>query len=299
MQNIQKTRLNVDIAGAISEFLSVIKGFRLKKDIYKIVFRGKGLEFESYRDFVPDDDAQLIDWKASSRSQKLLVKQYKEERDLKVFFLVDVGDNMVFGSTNRLKCEYVAELVSSFSKLIMEANDRVGFFLFSEGVKHFIPPKRGEKHFHFFVDLLTNPKTYGGITNIDLALDFAMRYLDKSVHSVILISDFLRVSQQTEKKLGLLSNMFETIVIRVRDPLDFTLPDINQEIILQSPNTQEQVIINPGVAKSAYEKYAREQSKLVEQMFKKSEADYIDLFTNRGFSIPLAMFLKERLLNKK
>jgi len=294
----QKVRLNVDIAGAISEFLSVMKEFRLKRDIYKIIFRGKGLEFESYRDFAPDEDASFIDWKASSRAQKLLVKQYKEERDLKIFFLIDVGNNMVFGSGSKLKCEYVTEMVAAFSKLIMEANDRVGFFLFSDKLKHFIQAKSGERHFHFFIDILTNPETYGGVTNIDESLDYCMRYLDKSVSSVILVSDFLRVSYETEKKLGLLSNMFETIAIRVRDPLDFTMPDVNQEIVLENPSTREQVIVNPRVAKGAYERYAQEQAKFVEKMFNKSQADHLDLFTNRNFAIPLAMFLKQRIDKK-
>lgn len=294
----QKFRLNVDVPTAISEFLAVIKEFRLKKDFYKIIFRGKGLEFESYRDFAPDDDASSIDWKASSRTQKLLVKQYLEERDLKVFFLIDIGNNMVFGSTNKLKCEYNTELVAALSKLIMEAGDRVGFFLFSDTVKHFIQPKRGDRHFQFFIDILTHPETYGGITNIDSALDFAMQYLNKSVSSVIIISDFLRVSMQTEKKLTFLSNMFETLVIRVRDPLDFTLPDVDQEIVLENPLTHEQVIVNPKVAKASYETYAREQAKFVEEMFKKSGADYLDLVTAKSFAIPLAMFLKERIEKK-
>lgn len=296
MPNITKQKyLNVDVPSSISEFLAVMNEFRLKKDIYRILFRGKGLEFESYRDFSPDDDAGDIDWKASSRAQKLLIKQYKEERNLKIMFLIDVGNNMVFGSTEKIKCEFIVELVAAFSKLIMESSDRVGFFLFSDEVKHFIPPERGEKHFQFFVDLLSKTENYGGVTNLDKSLDFAMRYLDKSIDSVILISDFLKVTRETEKKLNFLSHAFETVIIRVRDPLDLTLPDVNKEIVLESPLTGEQVIVNPQVAKKTYEKYAREQARIVEEMFKKSEADYLDLTTEKSFAVPLAMFLKERI----
>jgi len=296
---IQKTvRLNTNIPAAISEFKAIIKEFRLKQDIYRILFRGKGLEFESFRDFTQDDDASDIDWKTSSRAQKLLVKQYKEERDLKIFFLIDVGDNMIFGSQDKLKCEFNVELVSALAKLIMELNDRVGFFLFSDKVKHYIAPRSGEKHFQFFVDLLTNVKTYGGVTNIDHALDYAMRYLDKSVDSVILISDFLKVSRDTEKRIIMLANQFETVLIRVRDPLDLTLPMVEGEIYLENPLSGEQVIVNPKVARAEYEKYAREQSEIVERIFKKSQADYLDLITGRSFAIPLAMFLKERIEKK-
>ena len=88
-------KLNVDIAGAIAKLDAMLKEFNLKQDIFKIMFRGKGLEFDGYRDFSPDDDAQDIDWKASSRSGRTIVKRYKEETDLKIMFLVDVGDKIL------------------------------------------------------------------------------------------------------------------------------------------------------------------------------------------------------------
>jgi len=293
-----KTTLNVNVADAITEFKAVMKEFRLRKDIYRIIFRGKGLEFESYRTFSPDDDASDIDWKASSRAQQLLVKQYKEERDLKIMFLVDVGSNMIFGSEEKLKCEYVTELVAAFAKIILENNDRVGLYLFSDRVKQFITPKLGERHFQFMIDLLSNPKTYGGMTQIDLAIDYAMKYLTNSINSVILISDFLRVTKETEKAIDLLSQRFETVIIRVKDILDLTLPDVEGEIIVESPASGQQIVVNPKVAKASYEKYAYEQSKAVEEIFKKSQADYLDLVTNKSFAVPLALFLKERLERK-
>ena len=295
MFNMAERRLNVDIASAITEFKAIMKEFKLRRDIYKILFRGKGLEFEAYRDFSPDDDAGYIDWKASSRAQKLLVKQYKEERDLKIMFLIDVGSNMVLGSGQRLKCEYVTELVAAFSKLIMESNDRVGVILFSDSMKHYIPPKGGEKHFQFLMDLLTNADTYGGVTDLDGSLDYATRFLDRSINSVILISDFLRITPDTEKRINLLSHEYETLLIRVKDPLDFTMPAVEGEVVLENPLTHEQIVVNPRVARAAYERYAYEQSKYVSEMFKKTEADFMDLVTTKSFAIPLALFLKERL----
>lgn len=289
-----KKRLDVDIAGAISEFQSIMKEFRLKRDIYKIIFRGKGLEFEAFRDYAPDDDASNIDWKASSRAQKLLVKQYKEERDMKIMFIIDVSNNMVFGSGKKLKCEFVAEVAAAMAKVIMDANDQVGFFFFSNKVKHFLDTRIGEKHFQLFVDMLTDAKNYGGVSNIDMALDYALDYFTPSINSVIFISDFLNVTKNTEKKLTLLSNKFETILLRVRDILDITLPDVDREIIVENPQTGDQVVVNPKVAKSSYENYAWQQSKIVEAMFKKSQADYLDLVTNKSFAEPLAVFLKER-----
>lgn len=294
----KKRQLNVDIATAISEFEAIVKEFNLKRDIYQIIFRGKGLEFEAYRDFSPDDDAVNIDWKVSSRAQKLLVKQYKEERDLKIMFIIDVGSNMVFGSTPRIKCEYATHVAAAFSDIIIKANDRVGFFLFSDKIKKYVDCKGGKKQFYLFIDMLSNGLNYGGDTNLDYALDYAMDYFDNSIFSVVIISDFLNVTNETEKKLTLLANRFETIAIRIRDPLDFSLPDVEGEVILEDPSTNQQVIVNPKIAKKVYEIYAANQSKMIEEIFKKSSLDYVDLFTNKPFAEPLAVFFKERLLNK-
>ena len=294
----QDKKLNVDIPGSITELGAMLKEFRLKKIIYKRFFRGKGLEFETYRTFSPDDDANLIDWKTSSRAQKLLVKQYKEERNLKVMFIIDVGENMVFGSTDKLKCEFVTEFVAAFSMVMLQDNDRIGFFLFSEDIKHFVDCKAGEKQFQIFMDILSKGSNYGGVTNIDKALDFALDYFDNSIDAVVLVSDFLRVTTKTEKKLSLLANRFETLVIRVRDSLDITLPDMEGEVVLENPVNHEQAIVNPRVAKKTYQEYALKQAKFVEEIFKKSALDYLDLITNKSFVIPLAIFLKKRLDRK-
>ena len=125
-------KLNIDIAGAISEFDAAAKEFELKEKIYKILFRGKGLEFESYREYSPEDDAEEIDWKASMRGGKILVKRYIEERDLGIVFMIDVSENMVLGSHEKLKCEYAAELIGALAHLILNSNDKIGFMFFSD-----------------------------------------------------------------------------------------------------------------------------------------------------------------------
>ena len=288
-------KLNVDVAGSISDLQSMLKEFRLKQKIYRLFFRGKGLEFDGYRDFASDDDASRIDWKASLRAQKLLTKQYKEERDLKIMFVIDVGDNMVFGSTEKIKCEFITELVAAFSMVMLSENDQIGFVLFSDSIKQFVQYAGGEKQLQIFVNSLSYGENYGGLTDIDSALDFLVKTFDSSVSAVVLVSDFLRVSGETKKKLNLLANKFETIIIRVRDPLDITLPDIDGEIILEDIETRGQVIVNPSIAKKNYEINALQQGELVEDIFKKTSVDYLDLITDKSFVIPLSIFLKERL----
>ena len=111
-------KLNLDIAGAVSELEMVMKKVLPRNIMWRVIW-GRGLEFDGYRDYSVTDDAVNIDWKATVRAGKTLVKKYIEERDLKFMFFIDVSDNMVFGSTEKLKCEYCAELVAALSHLIL------------------------------------------------------------------------------------------------------------------------------------------------------------------------------------
>ena len=84
--------LHIDVPGSVSAFEAAAHYFELRTKLYRVLFRGKGLEFERYRGYAPDDDAGLIDWGASLRSQRLLVRQYREEKDLNIMFLINVSD---------------------------------------------------------------------------------------------------------------------------------------------------------------------------------------------------------------
>ena len=99
---------------------------------YKTQIRGKGLEFSNFREYVPTDDASLIDWKTSVRVNKPVIKEFIDERNIDVFFLVDVSSSMVFGSTEKLKNEYVSELVSTMAYAILNVGDSLGYAFFSD-----------------------------------------------------------------------------------------------------------------------------------------------------------------------
>src|SRR3989344_458525 len=152
----KKRSLNVDVGTSIAAFQAVMKEFLLKHKLYKILLRGKGLEFESYRTYSADDDASTIDWKASKRANSLLVKQFRDERNLKIMFVIDTGANMVFGSSKKLKCEYAAEVFTSFAYLILSSGDRVGCLLFKDEVEEYVKPGSGRRHFFRLIDNITN-----------------------------------------------------------------------------------------------------------------------------------------------
>lgn len=288
-------KLNLDVAESVSELESLLKKVLPRNIMYQVLL-GRGLEFDGYREYNQSDDASNIDWKASVRGKNLLVRKYIEERDLKFMFLIDVSDNMVFGSTDKLKCEYAAELASAVSHLILGTGDRVGYVLYNNKIVHFGIPSLGTKQFDIFVNHLSNASNYNGISDLNSVLDILLQTLDKSISMVFIISDFINVDETYKKNLESLSGLFETTAIVIRDPLDRTLPDIDKEIVIQDPKTGERLLINPKIAKNSYELNSKKQLDSVKEMFVDVGIDFLELSTDKSFTLDFVNFLKTRII---
>lgn len=113
---------------------------------YHSVFKGRGMEFEEVRPYVPGDDVRTIDWNVTARVGAPYVKRYVEERELTVMLLVDVSGSQDFGSAERTKRESAAMLSALIAFSAIYNSDKVGLLLFAGGVEEYIPPRKGQKH---------------------------------------------------------------------------------------------------------------------------------------------------------
>ncbi len=259
---------------------------------YKSGFRGKGLEFSNYRQYLPDDDAILIDWKATLRSDKVLIKEYVEERNLDIFFLFDVSDSMIFGSQDKLKHEYAAEVIASIAHAVIESGDNIGFALFTDKVIKEVPIENGISQYYVLTKTLVNPNFYGGSFDFDNVAGYILNKLSKD-SILIIVSDFIGLKQTWVKKLEYLCGRFKVIGIMVRDPRDRTLPEMEgQQVVLEDPYTNEQISVDSGLLKYAYETEVKLQEKRIEQAFVDNHSPFLALDTSRDFTKPLMNFFR-------
>jgi len=113
---------------------------------YHSVFKGRGMEFEEVRPYVPGDDVRTIDWNVTARIGEPYVKRYVEERELTVVLLVDVSASQDFGSGERSKREAAVELSALLAFSAIQNNDKIGLLLFHGAADAYIPPRKGQKH---------------------------------------------------------------------------------------------------------------------------------------------------------
>lgn len=294
-----KGKFSINFPKAISEFENAMHKFPVKKILYKIIFRGKGLEFDSYRIFGPEDDAVLIDWKASLRANEILAKKYIEERDLNIYFLVDISNSMLFGSGKQLKSEYAAEVIAALSHLIIGAGDKIGLVMFNDNIVKILHPANSKNQFALLTKFLSDPTLYGGGFEIDKAIEYVLQTVKTPYTIFIIVSDFIRTKKENMKNLRLIGSRFETLAIMIRDQLDENLPKTKYQFSIQDPYSGRQIILDPEIAAERYRKNVIRQKGLIKEMLKKSNIDLLELTTDKHFIIPVSNFLKKRAIGSR
>ncbi|MEK6856604.1 MAG: DUF58 domain-containing protein, partial [Nanoarchaeota archaeon] len=232
---------------------------------YQTAFRGSGLEFYGFRKYTPDDDASKIDWKASTRANDLLIREYIEERNLSVFFLLDASSTMLFGTRNKIKAQYAAELVASMSFAIIHSSDSVGLGMFNKTlVKNFLPAS-GERQYYNILTNLVNLNLYENGFDLAKPIKYYTEVLPRG-SLFFIVSDFIGLKgDDWIKALKVACRKLDVVGIMIRDVRDRLLPDEYGEIVLESPEDDRKKIVNPAAIKHAYESYVkREEERIVE-----------------------------------
>src|SRR5947207_4807476 len=153
------------------------------------IFKGRGVEFEEVRPYVPGDEVRTIDWNVTARLGAPYVKRFVEERELTVLLVVDVSRSMRFGTAGAEKRELAAELCALLGFAAVGNNDRVGLVLTGQKVEHFVPPARGRTHLLRMLRDVLGARPSPGVGGLTEAARFVLRTAHRR-SLVFWISDF-------------------------------------------------------------------------------------------------------------
>ncbi len=260
---------------------------------YRSFFKGKGLDFEGYRKYFLEDDSKDIDWKASLRSPDLLMKIMNEERNLRIFFLFDVSDSMLFASVDKLKCEYGAETIASLCFAVLRAGDSVGLLMFSDRIVNILPIKSGVAHYYEIIKSLSNPKFYGGKFDFTRALKFLNSYLPKN-SVVIVVSDFIGLDKSWMTHFKIATRKFDFLLtIMIRDPVDNSFPLDSGQAVIEDPFSSDKLVIDTNLIKKEYDDSSRKIKEGIISEFSKLKCGTVELVTNEPFEKKLLRFFME------
>jgi uncharacterized protein (DUF58 family) len=250
-----------------------------------------GVEFAGYRQYTPNDDAKFIDWKASLRANKTLIKELEVERSQNILFLFDVSDSMLFTTTKKLKCEYAAEVIASISFAVGRTGDNVGLAMFTDKVIKKIQPQMGKNQYYKIVKILSNPENYGGNFDLENSIKQAASFLNRRC-TIIIISDFVGIKDTWKRYFELLSQDFSLIGIMIRDPIDNEFPKGVGHVIMQDPFSGEKLYIDSNKFGERYMQNVNKEKHQLNDIFNKIGSPMIELCTDEDYFEKLIRFFK-------
>ncbi len=259
---------------------------------YGSVFRGRGMEFNEVREYMPGDEIRTIDWNVTARTGTPYVKRFVEERELTVMFVVDLSASGAFGSVRKLKNEVAAEFCSLLAFSAVKNNDKVGLIVFTDQIEMYIPPKKGTQHVLRVIRELLNFRPRQVRTDIEGALDFLGK-VTKKRSVVFLVSDFQ--AEGFEKPMRVIGKRHDLIAVTVVDPREVRFPNVGL-VELEDAETGEIVLVDTGSAgiRKRYERLGREQSARFRELFSSMGVDQIEVMTDRDYVPNLVRFFRTR-----
>ena len=202
--------------------------------------RGRGLDFDELRRYQPGDDLRHLDWRASLRTGKPVVRTFTEERDRPALILVDQRMSMFFGSSRSFKSAIAAELGALAAWMVFNAGDRVGGLVFNDQGIDSIAPLRSRKRVEMLCSkiALQNQQLNSALPDCEDA-DQLDKVLQRCLavaghdHLICLISDFAGAGPRTLQLLRQLAVHNDVIAMQVYDPLALNLPDNARLLVTQ------------------------------------------------------------------
>jgi len=211
---------------------SVLAGTRASK------LRGRGLNFEELRAYLPGDDIRNIDWKVTARTGKPHTRIYTEERDRSALMLVDQRLNMFFGSRRRTKSAAAAEVAAGSAWRVLSVGDRPGGLIFGDSHIEHVHPHRSESRVLEFLNRVVTANqalsAQSGATANPSQLNKALKLAASAVtHDslIVLISDLYGADDTTAHLMSRLAEHNDVLVVFIFDPLETDLPDAGRLVV--------------------------------------------------------------------
>jgi len=259
---------------------------------YLSVFKGRGMEFDSVREYVPGDEIRSIDWNVTARTGAPYVKKFCEERELTIMMAIDISASGAFGSLRLSKMDTAAEVAAVLMFSALKNHDKVGMVLFADDVVKYIPPRKGRGNVLRLIRDLLSTEPIKAPTNTSKALEFIGR-VQRRKCVVFLMSDFL--GNDCSQALAIANQRHDVVAVTLSDPREKTLPDVGF-LTLRDAETDEVIELDtrhPKVRELFAQTAARRDTQLVSGL-RRAGVDRLDIQTDRSYALSLQKFFRMR-----
>jgi uncharacterized protein (DUF58 family) len=265
----------------------------LLSGMHRSPYFGQSVEFLQHRQYAPGDDLRHVDWKVWAKQDRLYVKQFEEDTNMRCTLLVDVSASMQYGNGPLSKYEYAATVATSLAYLLLKQHDTVSCIAFDEAIRTRTPLRSTEAHLKSIVAALdaSDPqnKTDAGAILREVAEVSPRRGM------VTVVSDLLGDVESTLRGLRLLRQRgHDVLVLHVMDDdeLDFPFEGPTRFEGLELP---EHLTCNPRALREGYMAALEQFLTRLRRGCAKDAIDYALIRTSEPLDAALAAFLCRRV----
>lgn len=259
----------------------------LRHGLHRSPFHGYSAEFSQYRHYRPGDDLKHVDWKAFGRTGRLFTRQFRETTNLSSLFVFDVSQSMDFGG----KFALAQAAAATLGTLVIDQGDAAGLLAARENGTTLLGPRSGHQHLRQFLAGVARLKPEGtvsiaeGLTRAGVIL--------KRRGLVVAVSDFYEDAEALIRLRRLARMGHEVVVVQVLAAEEVGLT-VDGPVELVDAETGRSVVVQPSVARAAYEQRVAAWLADFERAVRREGIDYLRLVTGQSLPAALRRFLVRR-----
>jgi uncharacterized protein (DUF58 family) len=269
----------------------VVEGFL--SGMHRSPYFGQSIEFRQHREYVPGDDLRHVDWKVWARQDRLYVKQYEEDTNLRCQVLLDVSASMQYGQGVFNKYEYACTLAASLAYLVLRQQDAVGVTTFDDKIRVQVPVRSKRTHLQSIIDTfaVTQPRDktnmYGVLRGVAEA--------SPQRGMVVVCSDMLADVDGMLRGLRLLRQRgHDVLVFHIMDDDELDFP-FSGPMRFEGLEVDAHLNCNPRALREGYLEALQEFLNQVRRSCAQQVIDYALIRTSDPLDAALATYLSNRL----
>ena len=268
----------------------IVEGYIIGQ--HRSPYHGFSVEFAEHRGYEPGDEVRHIDWRLFGKTNRLYIKRYEEETNLRAHLILDTSKSMAYKSGGVSKLEYGSYLLAALSYLMIRQQDAAGVVLFDKNIRSFIPPKSISSHLNTLLNAL-DIDSPGEDTKIEPVLhEMAERIKKRGL--VIIISDLFDDPENIMNGLKHFRHSKQEVIlfhILDRNELEF---DFNTRTKFLDMESGEEIVTEPWHIRSSYTDLVSELQSYYKKECREHLIDYFPVFTDQDLDKSITEYLNKR-----
>ncbi len=260
---------------------------------YKSAARGDGLDLADLREYQFHDDVRRIDWNATARLNTPYVRDYIEDREIPVWFILDMSPSMMFEGVSVSKNTVLTEFTTLMCRAMLGRGNRAGAVIFSGKIDRTIPSRGGRRQLLQILGAVGGHRPSPGATDLRQVLTEASAAIRRR-SLVFIVSDFI-TAPGWEKVLNLLAARHDVVAVRLTDALETRLPDLGF-LTFQDAESGEQLFVDTHNRQfqARFAAVADARDEALRAIFEKAGVDVLELATEDDVTDALLRFAEMR-----